>query len=480
MSASSLPRKRIAVIGAGPIGLEAALYAATLGHDVTVFERGDIAQAVATWRHVTLFSPWRMNTSSLGRWALKQAGMAMGFSDRDEDRCPTGAELIERYLLPLTQTPLLRARIRPQQRVVAVGRPWLLKGERIGKAARAEHGFRLLIERPSHVAGFTEEAVTAADIVLDCSGTFFCPNALGQGGIYAVGERAIAERIWRHVPDVLGRDRDRFCGRRILIVGGGHSAATAAVLFGELLRQPGGAGTRVIWAHREEPQQPFPAETLLMDDPLPERRRLHVAANAVVGQPGLRYLPATVVHGLRASSDGAIAVALVRDPRGNQAHAGEPKVSAPDDGQAGLHDVSVDEILSLTGYGPDRSIYDQLQVHECYASLGPMKLAAALLGASGDCLAQPAPGPETLRNPEPDFFIVGAKSYGRNSAFLLQLGQAQIRSVFQLIEAQPALDLYAEASSDASPDPQAHTFLTDTSASHRRSSDAASTAQTPS
>ena len=39
-------QKRIAVIGAGPIGLEAALYAATLGHDVVVYERGDLAQAV--------------------------------------------------------------------------------------------------------------------------------------------------------------------------------------------------------------------------------------------------------------------------------------------------------------------------------------------------------------------------------------------------------------------------------------------------
>ena len=34
---------RIAVLGAGPIGLEAALYARFLGYDVDVYERGKVA-----------------------------------------------------------------------------------------------------------------------------------------------------------------------------------------------------------------------------------------------------------------------------------------------------------------------------------------------------------------------------------------------------------------------------------------------------
>jgi hypothetical protein len=63
-----------------------------------------------------------------------------------------------------------------------------------------------------------------------------------------------------------------------------------------------------------------------------------------------------------------------------------------------------------------------------------MKLAAALLGASGgDCLAMPATGPETLTNPEPGFFLLGAKSYGRNSQFVLRTGWAQVDDVMGLI-----------------------------------------------
>ena len=66
-----------------------------------------------------------------------------------------------------------------------------------------------------------------------------------------------------------------------------------------------------------------------------------------------------------------------------------------------------------------------------------MKLAAKLLGeTSADCLDQISHGPDVLRNPEPDFYILGAKSYGRNSNFLIQVGLRQIVDVFNLIDEQ--------------------------------------------
>ena len=76
-------------------------------------------------------------------------------------------------------------------------------------------------------------------------------------------------------------------------------------------------------------------------------------------------------------------------------------------------------------------------MHECYATSGPMKLAAALLGeGSADCLAQTSHGADTLVNPEPGFFILGSKSYGRNTTFLLRVGWDQVEEVFGLL-AQP-------------------------------------------
>jgi hypothetical protein len=94
-------------------------------------------------------------------------------------------------------------------------------------------------------------------------------------------------------------------------------------------------------------------------------------------------------------------------------------------------EIEVDRILALNGGVGDHALYRQLQVHECYATSGPMNLAAALLGdAGGDCLTIGPHGPDTLRNPEPGFFILGAKSYGRNSQFLLPVGWQQVDDVF--------------------------------------------------
>ena len=78
-----------------------------------------------------------------------------------------------------------------------------------------------------------------------------------------------------------------------------------------------------------------------------------------------------------------------------------------------------------------------------------MKLAAQLmaqLGTSVDCLDQRSCGPESLINPESNFFILGSKSYGRGAPFLLSLGLEQIRDVFTIIGEREDLDLYATMS----------------------------------
>jgi len=104
---------------------------------------------------------------------------------------------------------------------------------------------------------------------------------------------------------------------------------------------------------------------------------------------------------------------------------------------------TVERLIANVGYTPDNALYRELQIHECYASLGPMRLAAALAGQRGaDCLKLAGQGPDALRNPEPNFYILGAKSYGRNSHFLLRLGFEQVRDVFALLTGKPSLDLY--------------------------------------
>lgn len=57
MTGAAARAVRIAIVGGGPIGLEAALYGRCLGHDVRLFEQGEVARGVLSWRHVRMLSP---------------------------------------------------------------------------------------------------------------------------------------------------------------------------------------------------------------------------------------------------------------------------------------------------------------------------------------------------------------------------------------------------------------------------------------
>ena len=109
---------------------------------------------------------------------------------------------------------------------------------------------------------------------------------------------------------------------------------------------------------------------------------------------------------------------------------------------AGTH--TFDRVIANVGYRPDLSLYRELQVHQCFASEGPMQLAGKLLGeTSANCLDQTTHGAESLMTSEPNFYILGSKSYGRSSQFLISVGLNQIRELFSIIGDRAELNLYA-------------------------------------
>ena len=405
-----MPGKRIAIIGAGPIGLEAALYAKLQGFEVVVLEQGSVAENVRSWSHVRLFSPFGINSSEWGRGALSESNLPAS------DALLTGAEFFEHYLLPLSQHLLLQDCIRENTRVVTIGKRGFWKGDAIGSRARLESPFTILIE--TAVSG---EDIIEADFVLDCSGTFGIHNWLGDGGVPAIGERHLPERIDYCLPDIVGENRARFTGRRTLVVGSGYSAATAIVALGELLEQD--AATTIFWLTRKANETPL----LSIDgDTLQGRIDLTVRANqlAATSDSRMTWLPASTVRQLALDDDGNVEVTIEENT---------------EQGGSSRKVLSVHNVIANVGYHPDRSLYEELQIHECYASQGPMKLAAALMGeTSADCMTQSNPGTDTLKNPEPGFYILGAKSYGRDSRFLLRIGLEQIQSAFDLIAAETA------------------------------------------
>ena len=391
---------RIAVLGAGPTGLEAALAAHQRGWDVTVYEAAPhVAGHVRAWGHVRLFTPWSMDVSP-------RAAEALGLSELPADVSPTGDELadhLERV------AALLGDRVLLSTRVEAVAREGLLKSEEIGTDRRAGQPFRLLVVGPDG-----EEHVERADVVLDCTGTYSNPAPLGAGGIPAQGERRLGDRIVRQIPDVQAHPV-RWVDRDVLLVGAGNSAQTVA-------RDLAAVGARVTWAVRSRQ----PQWGAVAGDPLPDRVSLVASSRRLAsGEVDDVELVAGVVVERLADREGRVHVTLTSSD-------GAPC------------EVTVDEVVSMTGAVGDASLYRQLQVHECYATEGPMGLAASLMGGDAtDCLTQPALGVGALRNPEPRFFVLGIKSYGRNNTFLLRVGWEQVEEVFTALDAELPLPVRA-------------------------------------
>lgn len=405
---------RIAVLGAGPIGLEAALYARSLKLPVTIYERGRVGEHLQRWGHVRLFSPFSMNSTPLGRAAIRtESGRHEFPADTD---CITGRAHVSTYLEPLAKSDLLRDCLHTETQVLAIGRRGYLKEEIPGDARRGQQPFRLLL-RDSKKA----ERVEEADVVLDCTGTYGRHRWLGDGGIPAAGEHGAASHISYHLDDILGDRSAHYAGKTVLVVGSGYSAATTVCNLATLAEKH--PETWVIWLARRTNTQPVKR---LTGDSLKERDRLAGRANTLATRAdgNVEFYPGAVIDSVEcAGADKGF------------------KVTARLGGKSRTWES--DRLVANVGYTPDTELYRELQVHECYASLGPMSLAAALLKVnSADCLSIPAQGANTLRSPEPNFYILGAKSYGRNSHFLLKVGFEQVREVFTLVTGKPDLDLY--------------------------------------
>ncbi len=375
----------VAILGAGPIGLDAALACSAAGWSFTLYEAGDsVAAHVRAWQHARMFTPWSLNVSPRMRDRLQGAGHHVP----DGDAVPSGAELITDLLDPLAALPEIRTHLNLQAQVTAIARQGLLKHEQIGTDTRAARPFRLLIDTPDG------ETAASAELVLDCTGTYGVANTIGEGGIPAPGERHT--RIVHTLPDT--NDPERWSGV-VVLVGAGKSAQTAARDLGALPH------TQVEWIVRAED----PDWGQVENDSLPGRHQLVTTSQALTRGDNPQVTVRTGTY-----------VASLDD------HADRVRVGLTN-AFGSVEYVEADHVIGLTGYTGDASIYRQLQVHECYATAAPIALSAVLLGSqSNDCLAQPAVGFDVLRNPEPHFYILGSKSYGRLNTFLLRSGYEQV------------------------------------------------------
>jgi thioredoxin reductase len=377
----------VAVIGAGPVGLAAAAHLLARGLDPLVLEAGDaVGASIREWGHVRVFSPWEFNLDPAAVELLESHGWAAPAADG----YPIGSEIVERYLEPLAAIPEIAGALHLNARVTGVTRAGI---DKLKDDGRAEAPFELVVDERG-----TERRYLAS-AVIDASGTWTRPNPLGAG-LPAIGERALADRIDYGIPDVLGGARERYAGKRVVVVGSGHSAFNA-ILDLVALRESEPA-TQIVWAIRGTAHgRKYGGGG---DDQLPERGALGAAVRDLV-------------------EDGSIALAAGFQTR---------SVTTP--GKAlvlsdGEREIVADEVIAATGFRPDLSLLGELRLDLDDRVEAARALAPLIDPNLHSCGSVPPHGVDELSHPDAGVYVVGMKSYGRAPTFLLRTGYEQVRSV---------------------------------------------------
>ena len=381
----------VAIIGAGPVGLAAAAHLIARGERPIVFEAGSAVGAhVAAWSHVQLFSPWRYNVDEIAAKLLR----ASGWAEPDPDTLPTGGELIARYLHPLAALPELAPHIRLNARITQITRAGY---DKMKTAGRDTVPFALRVRGTDG-----HESTVLARAVIDASGTWSTPNPLGADGMPADGEAAARERIVHGIPAPLGPDRERYAERRVLVVGSGHSAFN--VLLDLIALADVSPATRITWAiRRTDVGQMYGSAAA---DALPARGQLGARVQAAVAKDRVQLVTNFRTASVRRSHDGVSVIGV------------DGVVLGP-----------FDEIIAATGFRPDLALTQELRLDLDPTVESPRALAPLIDPNVHSCGTVRPHGVVELSHPEPGFYVLGMKSYGRAPTFLMLTGYEQVRSV---------------------------------------------------
>ncbi|MGZ8726397.1 MAG: FAD-dependent oxidoreductase [Aeromicrobium sp.] len=380
----------VVVIGAGTAGLAAAAHLRSRGVDFLVLESGDTAgAAVREWGHIRLFSPWSELIDPVAEKILVNAG----WTTPSPMRYPTGSEWAGDYLQPLADA--LGDSIRYGTIVTGV----------------AKRGRDLLVDSGRDTAAFTVHVRTAdgaglisARAVVDASGTWSGPNALGGDGLPALGEHEERDNINYRVPNLADpAERARYSGKHVVVAGTGASAKGVLIALAKLAEKD--SSTRVSWlVRRATVGEAFAGSE---DDELVERGALGRSAKEAVKSGAF-----TTLYGFRTS-------AVVNDGDGSL-------TIESSDGQTV---DGVDEVIVLTGFRPDLSFLSEIRLDLDPVLQAPRELAPLIDPNHHSCGTVYPHGAKELAHPETGFYMVGMKSYGRATSFLALTGFEQTRSV---------------------------------------------------
>lgn len=383
----------IAVIGAGPVGLAAAAHLGRYKQPFVVLEAGaEAGAAMREWAHVRMFSPWRYMVDFASRELLEPTG----WRNPDPAKLPTGGELIAQYLAPLSRHAALAPHLRFNSRVVAVGRKDF---DKVRTKSRDAQPFEIRLASGD---------VIDARAVIDASGTWSRPNPAGSGGIVAAGEREHAARIAYGIPDVLSRDRDRYAGKGVVVVGSGHSAFNVILDLLTLAEQV--PQTRITWVMRRDNLDSMWGGGA--SDALEARGELGQRAKRAYESGRMQVV---TPYRIRAIAPASNALLITGTRNGDEST------------------LVADQLIVCTGFRPDLEILSEIRLGLDSWLESPTRLAPLIDPNEHSCGTVRPHGARELAHPEKDFYIVGMKSYGRAPTFLLATGYEQVRSVAAML-----------------------------------------------
>lgn len=380
----------VAIIGGGPAGLAAAAHLVQYKQPFVLFEGGSaLGTHFLEYGHVRLFSTWRYNIDTASKALFKQHGIALP----DPERLPYGREIAQQYLQPLGQLPELEPFIHLNSRVVHVQRQGL---DKMKTAGREEKPFELLIEN-----GSGKRQTVLAQAVIDATGTWQNPNPIVSGGV-ADKTSALVDY---GIPAILGEDQKHFENNRIAVVGSGHSALNSLLdLVGLKETFP---ETQITWIVRKAS-----FEDALGGgdaDQLPERGALGQRVKALLDAGQIDVLTSCFIQSAQVDNDLVMLTAVQN---------GEELELGP-----------FDRVIANTGSRPSFDFLSEIRYAFDPASESVPALAPLIDPNVHSCGTVRPHGERDLRQPEKDFYIIGAKSYGRAPTFLMATGFEQARSV---------------------------------------------------
>lgn len=419
----------IAIIGAGPIGIETALYARFLGYDVAIFERDEIGSSVKALGGLPMLTPFSLSCSPLGISAISTNDP--GHVLPDLHKTISYQTWLDGYLRPLAKTDLLSDCFRLRTRVISIGKESYFKQDQVSYDERFEELFWLLIEEESG-----EQSYFECDIVIDCCGLTSEQQGFGPGGLPVLGESSIkleptdgSTRFPYFCSTTTRRGKIEFsqfdfntlAGRNIGLVGDSYLAWFCASKLASLKDKV--EATNIHWIKRQLPANNVSSAMELSvegsNDVMPERYRLQQEANRWLENSLITWHTNSQVYSIGMEED-----------------AWKIKLCG-----AETVELKLDALFSFGRSQPDWKLSSNLQLELSGSYDSPRNLESALKSVDLRTLTMESSS-DSLVTSEPNYYVLGSKSFGRAADFFFHFGLMQILDLFKLINDRESLDLY--------------------------------------